>query len=156
MRTGFGLAAGPCLLSQLPWVSCGDACNWGLQRGKIQLGCSHLSGWKAIMVWFLSTMESSWGKKSVISELQLFPFPPPHYSSLPSSCWSVQSRRGTDLILSHSMIVFGALYFYYIPWNISLRRNGVALIVKKSPKCSTWVKSQKQQNDLCLIPRQTI
>ena len=25
----------------------------------------------------------------------------------------------------------------------SLRRNGVALIVNKSPKCSTWVQSQK-------------
>ena len=38
----------------------------------------------------------------------------------------------------------------------SLRRNGVALIVNKSPKCSTWVQSQKQQNDLCLFPRQAI
>ena len=25
----------------------------------------------------------------------------------------------------------------------SLRRNGVALIVNKSPKCSTWLQSQK-------------
>ena len=31
----------------------------------------------------------------------------------------------------------------------SLRRNGVALIVNKSPKCSTWVQSQKLQNYLC-------
>ena len=38
----------------------------------------------------------------------------------------------------------------------SLRRNGVALIVNKSPKCSTWVQSQKRQNGLCLFPRQTI
>ena len=38
----------------------------------------------------------------------------------------------------------------------SLRRNGVALVVNKSPKCSTWVQSQKWQNDLCLFPRQTI
>ena len=38
----------------------------------------------------------------------------------------------------------------------SLRRNGVALIVSKSLKCSTWVQSQKRQNDLCLFPRQTI
>ena len=37
----------------------------------------------------------------------------------------------------------------------SLRRNGVALIVNKSPKCSTWVESQKRQNDLCSFPRQT-
>ena len=38
----------------------------------------------------------------------------------------------------------------------SLRRNRVPLIAKKRPKCSTWVQSQKQQNDLCLFPMQTI
>ena len=38
----------------------------------------------------------------------------------------------------------------------SLRRNGVAIIVSKSPKCSTWMQSQKQQNDLCSFSRQTI
>ena len=38
----------------------------------------------------------------------------------------------------------------------SLRRNGVALIVNKRPKCSIWVQSQKWQNDLCSFPRQTI
>ena len=38
----------------------------------------------------------------------------------------------------------------------SLRRNGVALLVNKSPKCSTWMQSQKQQNDLYSFPRQTI
>ena len=38
----------------------------------------------------------------------------------------------------------------------SLRKNGVDLIVNKSPKCSTWVQSQKRQNDLSLFPRQTI
>ena len=27
---------------------------------------------------------------------------------------------------------------------------------KKNPKCSTWMQSQKWQNDLCLFPRQTI
>ena len=31
----------------------------------------------------------------------------------------------------------------------SLRKNGVALIVNKSLKCSSWVQSQKQENDLC-------
>ena len=31
----------------------------------------------------------------------------------------------------------------------SLRRSRVAIIVNKSPKCSTWVQSQKRQNDLC-------
>ena len=38
-------------------------------------------------------------------------------------------------------------YIYYCGQEF-LRRNGVTLIVK-SPKCSTWVQSQKQQNDLC-------
>jgi len=38
----------------------------------------------------------------------------------------------------------------------SLRRNGVAFIVNTSLKCSTWVKSKKQQNDHCSFPRQTI
>ena len=27
---------------------------------------------------------------------------------------------------------------------------------QKSPKCSTWMQSQKQQNDLCSFPRQII
>ena len=35
----------------------------------------------------------------------------------------------------------------------SLRRNRVALTVNKSPKCSTWVQSQEQQNDLSSFPR---
>ena len=26
------------------------------------------------------------------------------------------------------------------------------MIVNKSPKCSTWMQSQKQQNDLCSFP----
>ena len=38
----------------------------------------------------------------------------------------------------------------------SLRRNEVAIIVNKSLKCSTWMQSQKRQNDLCSFPRQTI
>ena len=45
-------------------------------------------------------------------------------------------------------------YIYYCGQE-SLRRNGVALIVNKSLKCSTWVQSQKRQNDLCSFPRQT-
>ena len=46
-------------------------------------------------------------------------------------------------------------YIYY--WGQeSLRRNGAAIIVNKSPKCSTWMQSQKRQNDLCSFPRQTI
>ena len=34
-------------------------------------------------------------------------------------------------------------YIYYCGQE-SLRRNGVAIIVNKSPKCSTWMQSQKQ------------
>ena len=29
-------------------------------------------------------------------------------------------------------------------------------MVNKSPKCSTWLQTQKRQNDLCSFPRQTI
>ena len=29
-------------------------------------------------------------------------------------------------------------------------------MVNKSPKCSTWMQSQKRQNNLCSFPRQTI
>ena len=46
-------------------------------------------------------------------------------------------------------------YIYYCGQE-SLRRNGVAIIVNKSPKFCTWMQSQKRQNDLCLSPRQTI
>ena len=38
-------------------------------------------------------------------------------------------------------------YIYYCGQE-SLRRNGVAIIVNKSLKCSTWMQSQKQQDDL--------
>ena len=47
-------------------------------------------------------------------------------------------------------------YIYYCRQE-SLRRNGVAMIVnKRVQKCSTWMQSQKWQNDLCSFPRQTI
>ena len=46
-------------------------------------------------------------------------------------------------------------YIYYFGQE-SLRRNGVATMVNKSLKCSTWMQSQKRQNDLCSSPRQTI
>ena len=39
-------------------------------------------------------------------------------------------------------------YIYYCGQE-SLRRNEVAIIVNKSPKCSTWMQSQKWQNDPC-------
>ena len=47
-------------------------------------------------------------------------------------------------------------HYNYYSGQESLRRNGVVIIVNKSLKCSTWMQSQKQQNDLCLFPRQTI
>ena len=43
-------------------------------------------------------------------------------------------------------------YIYYCGQE-SLRRNRAAITVNKSPKCSSWVQSQKQQNDLCSFPR---
>ena len=46
-------------------------------------------------------------------------------------------------------------YIYYCGQE-SVRRNGVAIMVNKSLKCSTWMQSQKRQNDLCWFPRQTI
>ena len=46
-------------------------------------------------------------------------------------------------------------YIYYCGQE-SLRINGVALTDNKSLKCSIWMQSQKQQNDLCLFPRQSI
>ena len=46
-------------------------------------------------------------------------------------------------------------YIYYCGQE-SLRRNGVDILVNKSLKCSTWMQSQKQQNDFCSFPRQTI
>ena len=47
-------------------------------------------------------------------------------------------------------------YYIHYSQQESFWRNGVALIVNKSPKCSTWVKSKKWQNNLCSFPRQTI
>ena len=39
-------------------------------------------------------------------------------------------------------------YIYYYRQE-SLRRDGVAIMVNKGLKHSTWMQSQKQQNDLC-------
>ena len=47
-------------------------------------------------------------------------------------------------------------HYIYCYGQESLRRNGVAIIVNKSPKCSTWMHSQKGQNDLSSFPQQTI
>ena len=47
-------------------------------------------------------------------------------------------------------------YIYYCGQE-SLRRNGVAIMVnKKSLECSTWMQSQKRQNDLSSFLRRTI
>ena len=46
-------------------------------------------------------------------------------------------------------------YIYYCGQE-SVTRNEVAIIVNKSLKCSTWMQSQKNQNDLCSFPKQTI
>ena len=46
-------------------------------------------------------------------------------------------------------------YMYYCGQE-SLRRNGLPVIVNKSPKCSTWMQSKKQKNDLSSFPGQTI
>ena len=43
-------------------------------------------------------------------------------------------------------------YIYYYGLD-SLIRNGVAITVNKSPKCSTWMQPQKQQNELGSFPR---
>ena len=44
-------------------------------------------------------------------------------------------------------------YIYYCGQE-TLRRNGVEIVVNK--RVSTWMQSQKQQNDFCSFPRQTI
>jgi len=46
-------------------------------------------------------------------------------------------------------------YIYYCRQK-SLKSKGVTLSQQKSLKCSSWVQSQKQQNDLSSFPRQTI
>src|SRR5574337_1024013 len=46
-------------------------------------------------------------------------------------------------------------YIYYCGQEY-VKRSGVAIMVNKSLKCSTWMQSQKRQNDLCSSPRQTI
>ena len=46
-------------------------------------------------------------------------------------------------------------YIYYYRQE-SLRRRSSPYSQQKSLKCSTWVQSQKRQNDLCSFPRQAI
>ena len=47
-------------------------------------------------------------------------------------------------------------YYIYYCGQESLRRNGVAIMVNKRVQDSTWMQSQKRQNDLCSFPRQLI
>ena len=47
-------------------------------------------------------------------------------------------------------------HYIYYNGKESLRRNGIALIVNKSLKFSTWMQPQKQQNDLGSFSRYTI
>ena len=54
------------------------------------------------------------------------------------------------------MVEFNSDDHYIYCRQESLRRNGVAIMVNKSLKCSTWMQSQKRQNDLCSFPRLTI
>ena len=56
--------------------------------------------------------------------------------------WTVMGEFNTD---KH--------YIYYCGHK-SLRRNGVAIIVNRSLKCSTWMQSQKLKNDLCFVSRE--
>ena len=67
-------------------------------------------------------------------------------------CSTQEMARVNTNILGISELKWNAMgkfnsddhYIYYCGQE-SLRRSGVALIVnKKSPKCSTWVQSQKQ------------
>ena len=56
----------------------------------------------------------------------------------------ISKLRWTGMVEFHS----DDHYIYYCGQE-SLRRNGVAIIVNKSLKCSSWMQSQKQQDDLC-------
>ena len=59
-------------------------------------------------------------------------------------------------MLMYMCIHASACCFYMLLRQESLTRSGVAIIVNKSLKCSTWMQSQKWQNDLFSFPRQTI
>ena len=47
-------------------------------------------------------------------------------------------------------------YIYYCKAGIPQKKWSSHHGQQKSLKCSTWVQSQKRQNDLCLFPRQSI
>ena len=47
-------------------------------------------------------------------------------------------------------------YYIYYCGQESLRRNGVALIVNRTQKCSSWVQSQERHSKHCSFPRPNI
>ena len=47
-------------------------------------------------------------------------------------------------------------YYIYYCGQESLRRNGIALIVNKTQKCSSWVQSQERHSKHCSFPRPNI
>ena len=60
-------------------------------------------------------------------------------------------------MLSKSLIQFNSDdHYIYNCGQESLRRNGVALLVNKKSKCSTWVQSQKWKNDFSSLTGQAI
>ena len=69
--------------------------------------------------------------------------------SFPRKTGCGQARKNIDILgISElkwmGMGEFNSDYHYiYYCGQESLRRNEIALIVNKSPKCSTWVQSQK-------------
>ena len=95
--------------------------------------------------------------------------------SLPKLTSSESVMPSNQLILCHPLLLLPSIfpsirvfsnesalhiftldhYIYYCGQE-SLRRDRVAIIVNKSLKCSTWMQSQKQQNDPCSFLRQTI
>ena len=71
-------------------------------------------------------------------------------SQLISSWWFLTVLKWTGMGEFNS----DAHYIYYCGQE-SLRRDGIAIMEKKkSLKCSTWMQSQKWQEDLCSFPRQ--
>ena len=62
----------------------------------------------------------------------------------------IREQRWTD------MGEFNFDHYIYYCRQESLRINGVPIIVNKNPKCSSWMQSQKRQNDLFSFPRQII
>ena len=61
---------------------------------------------------------------------------------------------GTCNSALHAFAVHRPLYLLW--GRISYKKWSSPHSQEKSPKCSTWVQSQKQQNDLGLFPRQII